>query len=177
VVVSAGEIRIIFIYSSNQKPKHMKNNLLLIGIIANILVSLLIGCQDSSTNYQSEGNYISGYVQYADTNFVTEGGYYAIALFPNRNSPFSCQPIKTQIIDKPWNIPKYYRMFWDGNDQYYLAVVWVNDTNEISCLKLQGALGCDTSRTCNDYHRVAFPNFTGNDYNIVYWADTAKKLN
>jgi len=154
----------------------MKNTFLKIGLFVIILGSLFESCDDSFLNLQPKGNYISGYVQYADTNFATIGGYYAIALFRNKSFPFCSQPVKAQIIEDPQNIPKYYRLYWDSADVFYLAVIW-KDSFECCPFKLLGTLGCDTSSTCRDYERVAFPNFTGSDYNIVYWADTSKKLN
>lgn len=135
---------------------------------------LLQACDD--TTFQPKGDYISGYAWFVDTNIVP-GGYYEIALYQNQNEPFSCLPTNTEVMDIRSLSSCYYRIHCSGSGTYYVAVIWVENTKELTNPIVLGVLGCDTTHNCVHPNPIEFPNFTGADYNIYCWADTSKRLN
>lgn len=141
------------------------------------LFSQIIGC-DYPTTFQPKGDYISGWATFADTNYASGPGYYAVALYSCGNSPMSVAPIKTDSIPMSGLFnPFYFRISLSGDNNCYLAVVWKHTTSEHEIPVVLGTYGCDTTRNCSDYKVIAFPNFTGASYNMTCWADTTKKLN
>lgn len=139
--------------------------------------SVLFHSCDNSTEYQPKGNYISGHTIFMDTNFVLHNGHYEIALFRNLQNPFNYEPVSSAEVSPVKNLAFYYRIYWSGHDDLYLAMIWRSDSVENYCQKILGTFGCDTAHNCIDHKLIAFPNFTGADYDFMCWADTSKKLN
>ena len=141
------------------------------------VITLLNGC-DYPDTYQPKGDYISGYAVFADTNYSSTAGYYAVALYSCQGSPMSTVPIKTDSIkmDGLTN-PYYWRINLEQKENCFLAIVWKETNSTMEIPKVLGTYGCDTTRHCSDYKVIAFPNYTGANYNILCWADINKKLN
>lgn len=136
---------------------------------------ILQSCDDG---VQAKGDSIHGNIIFVDSNFVSQSGYYAMALYSYQNSPFSSVPIKTQFIDINLPKPLQYTMSWEGGGYYYLAAVWIDSSaGSNSIPKVLGTFGCDTSHSCIYSTGIAFPNYTGHNFDILCWADTTKKLN
>lgn len=134
---------------------------------------LLQACDD--TTFQPKGDYISGYVVFADTN-VVHSGYYEVGLYQIQNEPFSCLPIKSEIIEMKASGSCYYRINCDCSGNYYAAVFWVENTYGLANPIVLGSYGCDTTHNCAHPQPIAFPNFTGANYTILCWADTSKRI-
>lgn len=124
---------------------------------------------------QPKGDYISGYAIFIDTNYIRAGGYYAAALY-SASHP-SGSPISINRIDMSGLNPHYYRVSYNGEGNYYGAIIWVHEPNpQNSHPMILGVYGCDTSQTCGNSQPIAMPNFTGANYNIICWADTSHSL-
>jgi hypothetical protein len=143
-----------------------------------ILVTALFNGCDYPDTYQPKGDYISGYAVFADTNFITSSGYYAVALYSCQGSPMTSIPIKTDTIkmDGLTN-PYYWRIGLDQKENCFLAIVWKESSSLNEIPVVLGTYGCDTSHYCTEHKVIAFPNYTGANYNILCWADTTKRLN
>lgn len=142
-----------------------------------LICSFLFSSCDMSANMQPKGNYISGHLNFVDTNFVKTGGHYAVALYSNQNSYYSTNPIITKEVNPDVsNECSYYRIYWDGEGSCIVSAVWISDSNKTVPLVL-GVFGCDTTKTCSSPHLVGFPNYTGADYFFSCWADTTKRFN
>jgi len=160
----------------------MKN--LFIRILSSYFVSISIlvatqftGC-DYPNTFQPKGDYISGWATFADSNYASGPGYYAVALYTCEKSPMSNVPIKTDSLNiSGHSNPFYFRIDLTGDYSCYLAIVWKHSTSEHEIPVVLGVCGCDTLRNCSEYKVIAFPNYTGANYNIICWADTTKKLN
>ena len=136
----------------------------------------IAACNDNIT-FQPEGDYISGFATFVDTNYLCHLGHYAIALYPAGAHPFYSQPVECRYINmSEGNNPFYFRVSHEGKGDFILAVVWkIDSTNYYNPIPL-GTYGCDTSHQCTRHKIVEFPNFTGLDYNILCWSDTSKRL-
>ena len=152
----------------------MKNILLKYLSFLTLAITLIAGCEDAGMNYQSNGDYISGYVSFLDTNFSHNGGYYGIALY--RDQPASSTPVKVDNLNYAGVNPFYYRVTWEQSENLYAAVVWVRSSGNNNPIVL-GIYGCDTTQHCSNSKPIPFPNYTGANYNILCWADTTRKLN
>jgi hypothetical protein len=139
------------------------------------LALILQSCDDNIT-FQPKGNYVSGYVFFADTHFVEGNGNYAVALYPVECPAFSSKPLCTQYIDTKEANYTYFRVSWEGEAKLMLAVVWKFDSTIHRRPLILGTYGCDTTHGCSTHKLIEFPNFTGYDFNIISWADTSKKL-
>ncbi len=149
--------------------------------LAAILLMLLFSIQScTDMGYQPSGDYISGWVMIYDTNLIP-GGYYAISMYANKSNPFDTLPIKSDSLklERDYNIYKcYYRINNNINGSYYFAVTWIEyPVQQYDKLPVLGTRGCDTNKDCTNHELISFPNFTGANYNIISWADTAKNLN
>ncbi len=153
----------------------MKNfkPLAILAIISTIF--LIQSCSDDMST-QPQGNYISGYASFVDTNYVHSGGQYSIALFSS-NSSLSSTPIVVTPISMSGTNPFYYRIQWDGTGSFFAAIVWVRNSGGNTSPIILGTYGCDTSHTCSSHQSITFPNYTGANYNIICWADTTHSLN
>ncbi len=158
----------------------MKNLLMKNFSILFCSISLLIvyeGC-DNSVTFQPKGDYISGYAVFADTNFMSGNGFYAIALYSCQGSPMTSIPYKTDSINmNGLSNPYYWRIECKDNGNYYLAVVWKESISANEIPMVLGTYGCDTTHFCHEHKAIGFPNFTGANYNILCWPDSTRKLN
>jgi hypothetical protein len=161
---------------NNMRTKISRKNIYtLLGIIVTALLITSISSCGSDLGMQPEGNYISGYAIFVDTNFIHGDGYYAIALYGSGNSPYSTAPLQTSRIEMVGKLnPYYYRITWDGSGNCYGAIVWMNNNNNPPLIL--GTYGCDTNRNCSNHKVISFPNYTGANYNIICYADTTRKL-
>jgi hypothetical protein len=158
-----------------QKILNMNFKTFFLAIIFSTGLILIQSCGIDDSPMQPKGDYISGYAYFVDNNYLNQGGYYAVALYDNNPAPFSYNPVKIENIDMSTLNPHYYRLNWDGTGSYYAAVVWVRG-NGTSVPIVLGTYGCDTTHGCSDNKIIAFPNFTGADYNIRCWNDTTQRL-
>lgn len=158
--------------------KNKKSLYTFLGILA-VISSVIFfpSCSMDDTSLQPEGNYVSGYAIFMDTNFMHSGGYYAVALYPANTSLFNIQPSYIKEVDMSKGAPYYFRISCSEQANFNMAIVWVNSQSPGSIPAVLGTLGCDTSTTCHEHTVVPFPNFSGNDYNIRCWADPAHRLN
>jgi hypothetical protein len=132
---------------------------------------------DYPNEYQPKGDYISGNAVFIDTNFIRSGGQYKIALYKNRPNPFDTLPVKAEIIDTGYVCINYFRIYWERQDNLFVAVIWARSEDINKNPIVLGTFGCDTTHHCTESKLIAFPNFTGADYGFLCWADTSKKLN
>ena len=158
----------------------MKKNyfqLLILSILLFVLLLFMQSCSDNS--FQPSGDYISGWVIFNDTNFI-RGGYYAISMYENNSNPFSYMPLRSDSLPmKKYGTGNmiYYRFTNNDNGHYYFGVTWIQSPPvQNQRPPVLGTLGCDTNSNCSDHLLIAFPNFTGANYNIVSWTDTTKRL-
>jgi hypothetical protein len=142
-----------------------------------ITLFLIQSCDMKDLNVQPKGNYIDGYAIFVDSNFMTSGGHYGLALYNNNSSPFFYQPVFVDTINLSELVQGgYYRytLNWSGTGSYFAAVVWLRNAGGMPLVL--GTYGCDTCHTCITNKVIAFPNFTGANYNITCWSDTMKSL-
>ncbi len=152
------------------------NKYLLLLFLAAAIYSI-VGCDDSMS-YQPKGDYISGYAVFADTNFVNQGGYYAVALYSTQKTPYTSVPHKSDSLKMSgFSNPYYFRINNGEKESCYLAIVWKKSSNSDEIPLVLATFGCDTTDNCQQHKLITFPNFTGMNYNIICWADTSKKLN
>ena len=124
---------------------------------------------------QSTGNSIQGKITFVDSSFYTQGGTYAVALYAYKPpASFSYEPVAVQNISPSKSVN--YTISYDGGGYYYIAVVWINNSNISELPMVLGVHGCDTTHNCDNEISIAFPNYTGHSFDIVSWADTTKKL-
>jgi hypothetical protein len=132
-------------------------------------------------NFQPAGDYISGYVYFTDSNLIPSGGYYSVSLYRNRPRPFDTLPVSVdslEILRSTYGKYSFYRVECKYTGSYFVAVNWIKAPGVLSTPPpVLGTLGCDTAHNCTSHELVAFPNFTGANYEILTWADTSKKLN
>ncbi len=141
------------------------------------LLLIFKGC-DYPVTYQPTGDYISGYAIFTDTDFMHGNGYYAIALYSCKGSPLTSIPYNTDTIKMDSLTNEYYwRIACEDKGNYYLAVVWKETASSHEIPMVLGTYGCDTTHFCHEHKVIAFPNFTGANYNILCWADSTKRLN
>jgi hypothetical protein len=154
----------------------MKNSkpLTILAVLSIISTIFLIQSCGYDTSMQPQGNYISGYAAFVDTNYVHYGGQYSIALY---SSSTSGTPLAVTPISMSGTNPFYYRIQWDGTGACYAAIVWVRNSGSNELPIILGTYGCDTSHTCNSGQSITFPNFSGANYNIICWTDTTQRLN
>lgn len=131
---------------------------------------------DEGGVFQPKGNYISGYVIFADTNYISGGGRYSVALYPLENPLFSSSPICSNLLVTREENFNYFRITLEGETKVMLAVVWEFDSTIHRRPIILATYGCDTTHGCTTHKIVEFPNFTGLNYNMVSWADTSKRL-
>ena len=136
------------------------------------LAFLSFSC-DFSDNYYPKGDYISGYITFVDTNFMSSGGYYAVALYSNQSSPYNSIPLTTDTLKiagatSPYN----YRIYYENKSACFLGIIWERTTSESEIPRVLGTYGCDTSYSCTDFKSINFPNFTGANYDVICWTDT-----
>jgi len=148
-----------------------------LSILAIISTIFLIQSCGEDSSMQPQGNYISGYAAFVDTNYIHSGGEYSIALYSSSASPLNSTPIVVTPISMSGTNPFYYRIHWDGTGACYAAIVWMRNTGSNELPIVLGTYGCDTSHTCNSNQTISFPNFSGANYNIICWADTTHGLN
>jgi hypothetical protein len=139
-----------------------------------LIVIYMTACGDPPT-FQSKGDYICGNVIFADTNFVEQGGTYAVALYPYETPGFTSKPLATEIVSEREMYPLYFRIKWGGKGYCYAAVVWIDTIRKADPIIL-GAYGCDTTHGCMNPKIIEFPNYTGTNYNILSWADTTRRI-
>ncbi len=127
-----------------------------------------------------EANSISGTITFADTNFVTTGGYYDISAFnawfpmssPTGNDSLIIRKVgnKYQADYKIRNLP---------NGSYFLTSAWIElpyiPGTSVNGL---GTNGCDTSSvfTCRPDSVVISNNAGVENIDFISWADTTKRL-
>ncbi|MGH2574665.1 MAG: hypothetical protein ACRDFC_03085 [Ignavibacteria bacterium] len=144
-----------------------------------VLWMLIQSCGEAG--YQPQGDYISGHVFFSDTNLITSGGYYAVSVYEDQAQPYTYFPLKSDSIDVS-NYSQLGSVYYRGSPPavpgtYYFAVTWVRSPYDPNYRPpVLGTLGCDTLRSCTTYSRIAFPNFTGANYNILAWSDTTRRL-
>jgi len=143
-------------------------------VILIILFAFICGCDETGMNYQANGDYISGYASFMDTNFAHGGGYYAIALY--ESSPMQGSPTILDTLVFNGSNPYSYRISYGGSNNMYAAVVWMRSSGNSNPIIL-GTYGCDTTQHCSNPNSIAFPNYSGSNYNILCWADTTRRLN
>jgi hypothetical protein len=135
-------------------------------------------CDDSST--QPEGDHVSGYITFTDTNLVG-GGYYAISRFANKSNPFDTLPLQSDslIMTKVGNVYKdFFKMSGIPGGKYYFAVTWIKYPVVPGLVPaVLGTRGCDTNHQCTNHTLIAFPNYSYEDCNMLSWTDPAKRLN
>ncbi len=144
-----------------------------------LFVFLLVmqSCNMDDLATQPKGDYIDGFALFIDTNYVTSGGNYGIALYNNNPSPFIYEPVYVDTINLAGIVSGHsysYRMHWGGKGNYFAAVVWMRNSGGTPIVL--GTYGCDTCHTCTSHEVIAFPNFTGSNYNIRCWNDTSQAL-
>lgn len=159
----------------------MKKNILSSVVFALAMFSMFYfvsGCDDSGI--QNEGDYVTGYVTFTDTNLI-QGGNYGISMYRNKSNPFDTMPIRSEAITmtKTNNQYKcYFKFSGVESGSYYFAVTF-NRTPAIPnrLIPVLGTRGCDTNRNCTSHKLVTFPNHSYEDCNIISWTDTLKRLN
>jgi hypothetical protein len=135
----------------------------------------MLGCDEPT--YQPQGDYISGYVNFVDTNLVLCNSYYCVSIYRNKSQPFDTLPVTKDSLEIRTNGSQrygYYRVQNSIKGAYYVAVNWVCILSNRHYV--MGTLGCDTAYSCTNHELIAFPNFTGASYDILSWADTSKRL-
>lgn len=150
--------------------------ILLYVLVLPLIIYLVQSCGDMG--FQPPGDYISGYVIFKDTNLLP-GGYYAISMYKNKSNPYDTMPIRSDSlkIDPKKLYAEYYRVDNVPSGNYFFAVTWIRSPLEPYIKPpVLGTLGCDTNINCRDYELITFPNFSGKNYNIITYTDTAKKL-
>lgn len=138
---------------------------------------LIQSCDMTDLTVQPKGDYIDGTAIFIDSNFIRSGGHYGLALYNNNPSPFGYQPVFIDTINLGGIVQGgyyKYRMNWSGSGAYFAAVVWLRNAGGMPIVL--GTYGCDTSHSCSASKVIAFPNFTGANYNITCWNDTLKSL-
>ena len=135
---------------------------------------ILQACSNTSPT-QSGGSYITGNITFVDTNFTIGGGQYTVALFKHEWPLFSTKPVKTEVLQMVNKQLATYKISWDGDARFYVAVAWVsyNDTTYVP--PVLGTYGCDTTHFCDKNKLVYFPNYSGS-YNFMSWADTSMRM-
>ena len=142
-----------------------------------IIISLSISACDDNITFQPEGDYVSGYISFVDTFFVTHRDHYSVALYPIETPPFYSRPVECTKIHLESNQSTFYfRISYQGQGTFYLAAVWNFDYNSFCKHIVLVIYGCDTTHGCTTYKYVDFPNFTGLDHNFLCWSDTSKRL-
>lgn len=159
----------------------MKKNILSLFMFALILFTVSYynsGCDDAGV--QSEGDYVTGYVTFTDTNLI-KAGYYAVSMYRNKSNPFDTLPLRSDAITmtKTNNQYKcYFKMSQVANGSYYFAVTFNrNPAIPNRLIPVLGTRGCDTNRNCTTHKLVVFPNHSYEDCNIISWTDTLKRMN
>jgi hypothetical protein len=153
----------------------MKNTIIRYILILGFGFLLAEGCSDNTT-IPVQGNSISGHVTFADTHFVSSGGQYEIALYPNEYPPFFSLPVKTEtLVMEQVNVSRY-TIYWDGDRKFFLGVVWKGDSTNPNPPVIIGVYGCDTSHICYPTKMAYFPNVPVRTYDILSWADTSKRI-
>jgi len=136
---------------------------------------LLLQACNTSTPTGNQGNFITGYITFVDSNFTQGGGRYTIALYNFEFPPFASKPAKTEYLRMEKKDLASYKIYWDGDRRFYIAVAWVSSEDTARKPLVLGTLGCDTNHHCGKHVLIYFPNY-GSNYNFMSWADTAQKL-
>jgi hypothetical protein len=147
-------------------------------LVTLVISALILQACDDNTSYPAEGNTISGQISFVDTHFVTHNGYYGVALYPYLFPAFSNEPIQIDTLILQGTEPSEYELTYDGYSNYFfLAVVWMCDSCNITKPYVMGAYGNDTIPTGQRLPtRISFPNNPKKYYNILAWADTSKRI-
>jgi len=139
------------------------------------------GCE-LPQDFNPPGDNMSGMIIMADTNLITDGGYYAVSIFSaDSTSPFSRVPYLSDSLSFYIRYGVYqsnYDVSGIGSGKYYVACTWMrypHNPHEIPIVL--ATYGCDTLSNCTSHKVIYYPNYEGVYRNIISWTDTAKGIN
>lgn len=168
--------------------KTIKTNLLFL-FLAVISTAILYGCKEDTvitpTPGGPEANSINGKITFADTNFLFNGGYYDVAVFPPPPGWPPMGPPSGNDSLVITNVGGVYQADYSikglSNGDYIVAVGWRPDIGGQS--PVLGIYGCDTAHASTNPGCVFNPSrvtITNNEgvanINILSWADTTQQV-
>jgi hypothetical protein len=149
---------------------------IIIKIVFILLIIFLYQSCDDVVNAPQD--YISGTVNFIDTNLTYTNGYYAITVFPDSTNPYHQSPIAIDsltIIRTGNSVSANYRVNGLASGSYYIGSTWIRNSDK-SIRAILGVYGCDTAKNCTGT-LVSIPNYQGsNSCNLLSWTDTLKNM-
>ena len=146
-----------------------------------ILILMFFAACGNPEDFNRPGDNLTGYITHINQDTIS-GGYYSISIFSaDSTNPFNRVPVRTDSL----NLKKRDYVFETSFDMngiqqgvYYVAATWSRYPKVLNEIPIVlGTYGCDTSFSCTEYIRVAYPNYEGKFRNIVSWTDSTKRMN
>lgn len=145
-------------------------------IIAVIILTFTESCKD----YGTHGSYtVSGTIEFVhmDTTLISaNGGYFAVALFPNETNALYFKEPSFEEINPTLSGDEYKAAYSINMDfsPHYVAVIWIKKPYNVYDQKpVLGTFGCDTSSSCQDFSLATGSN---NPVNFYSYGDTAYRV-
>jgi hypothetical protein len=134
----------------------MKLSIILTSLYLSCII--FVSCGDSGSSPTDFNPPMSGTVYFVDSTRTFTGGYYGIALFRHKTTPFDTLPVRIDPCDISIPSSYYYKMTGIENAEYNIAFIWVTDNSHF---RLLGAYGSGTSTNFDSLKFVAYPDYAG----------------